>query len=195
MYFSSQSKWLQVLVDGKSSQEYLVNAGLPQEFILGPWLSLIYINDLPDDVIWDIDFYANDTAVYSMCSMASDLWQQLELTFEFESMWTGAEDRSGLLISILKKSNWFCWCENKWVCSWGKIIFWDAGLTFPSKFDGGLLLNLLFKLAPGKLELWFFLWSSFHLRLLSISINLPYDHAWNTVVTSGLVPLVATWIC
>ena len=30
---------------------------------------------------------------------------------------------------------------------------------------------------------------------LPISINLPYAHAWNFVVTSGLVPLVATWNC
>ena len=28
-----------------------------------------------------------------------------------------------------------------------------------------------------------------------ISINLPYAHAWNTVVTSGLMPLLATWNC
>ena len=27
----------------------------------------------------------------------------------------------------------------------------------------------------------------------SISINLQYAHVWNTVVTSGLMPLVATW--
>ena len=33
----------------------------------------------------------------------------------------------------------------------------------------------------------------FPLRLLCISINLPYDHPWNTVVMSGLMPLVATW--
>ena len=26
------------------------------------------------------------------------------------------------------------------------------------------------------------------MRLLCISVNLPYAHAWNTVVTSGLVP-------
>ena len=26
-----------------------------------------------------------------------------------------------------------------------------------------------------------------------ISINLPYSHRWNTVVTPGLVPLVTTW--
>ena len=37
--------------------------------------------------------------------------------------------------------------------------------------------------------------SFFLLRLLCISINLPYNHAWNTVVMSGLVLLVATWIC
>ena len=30
---------------------------------------------------------------------------------------------------------------------------------------------------------------------ICISINLPYAHAWNTVVTSGLVPPVAAWIC
>ena len=31
------------------------------------------------------------------------------------------------------------------------------------------------------------------LRFLCISINLPYSHAWNTVVMSGLVLLVAIW--
>ena len=35
----------------------------------------------------------------------------------------------------------------------------------------------------------------FILRLLCISINPPYGHAWNTVVMSGLVLLVATWNC
>ena len=35
----------------------------------------------------------------------------------------------------------------------------------------------------------------FLLRLLCISVNLPYAHVWNTVVTSGLVTLLATWNC
>ena len=33
------------------------------------------------------------------------------------------------------------------------------------------------------------------MRLLWISINLTYSHAWNTVVMSGMVLLVATWNC
>ena len=69
---------LRVVLDGKSSQEYPVNAGVPQGSILGPTLFLLYINDLPDDVICDIAIYADDTTLYSRCDQASDLWQQLE---------------------------------------------------------------------------------------------------------------------
>ena len=46
---------------------------------------LLYINDLPDDVICIIGIYANDTTLYSKCDQASDLWQQLELASELES--------------------------------------------------------------------------------------------------------------
>ena len=74
---------LQVVLDGKSSQEYPVNAAVPQVSILGPTLSLFY--DLPDDVICNIAIYADDTTLYSNCDQASDLWQQLELVSELES--------------------------------------------------------------------------------------------------------------
>ena len=76
---------LQVVLDGKSSQVYPVNAGVPQGSILGPTLLLIYINHLPDDVICDIDIYADDNTLYSKCDRASDLCQQLELASELES--------------------------------------------------------------------------------------------------------------
>ena len=89
-----------MVLDAESSQEYPVNVGVPQGSILGPTLLLLYINDLPDDVICDIAIYADDTTLYSKYDWASDPWQQLELTLNlnliYETQWTGV--RSGLLI-------------------------------------------------------------------------------------------------
>ena len=54
-----------MVLDGKSSQEYPVNAGVPQGSIIGPTLFLLYISDIPYDVICDITIYADDTTLYS----------------------------------------------------------------------------------------------------------------------------------
>ena len=52
LFLSNRRLW--VALDGKSSQEYPVNAGVPESSFLGPTCFLLYINDLPDDVICNI---------------------------------------------------------------------------------------------------------------------------------------------
>ena len=75
------------------------------EFLKGSFLALtlfllLYIHDLSDNVICNIAYY---TTFYSICDKVSNLWQQLGLVWEIESMWT--EAASGLLISMLEKLN------------------------------------------------------------------------------------------
>ena len=94
-----------MVLDGKSSQEYPVYAGVPQGPIPGPTLFLLYINDIPDDVICNIAIYADDTTLYSKCDRASDLWQQLEVASELESDLRHCE--LGQEVAC-----WFQWWEN-----------------------------------------------------------------------------------
>ena len=64
------------------------NIQLVLEFLKGLFLILhflLYINDLPDDVICNIAIYADDSTLCSKYDQASDLWQQLELASELES--------------------------------------------------------------------------------------------------------------
>ena len=101
------NRWLQVVLDGSSSQEYPINAGVPQGFIV-PTLFLLYINDLPDDVISKIGVYA-DTTLYSMCDQE---WSVVTARIEFWTwIWStrhcGLGQEVALLISKLEKLDLF----------------------------------------------------------------------------------------
>ena len=100
----------QVVLDGKSSQEYPVNAGVHQGSVLGPTLFLLYINDLPDDVICDIAICADDTTLYILSVIGhlicgNNLNWLLNLNLIYETLWTGV--RSGLLTLMLGKLSCF----------------------------------------------------------------------------------------
>ena len=73
---------LGVMLDGKSSPEFTISAGVPQGSILRPTLFLLFINDLPDDVVSRIAIYADGTALYSSSHKTSDIWKQVEMSAE-----------------------------------------------------------------------------------------------------------------
>ena len=52
-----------MVLDGKFSQEYPVNAGVTGGSILCPTLYLLYINDLPDDISCNIALCIDDTTL------------------------------------------------------------------------------------------------------------------------------------
>ena len=106
----SANRGLRVVLDGKSSQEYLGNAGVHEDFILGPTLFFVYINDLPDDITSNIAFFADDITLYSKCDQTSDLWQEIELILNLNMTYETLMTRAGsdLFISMLEKLSLFC---------------------------------------------------------------------------------------
>ena len=149
--------------DGKSSQEYPINARVPRGSILGLGLFLLYINDLSDYVICDIAIYADDTAVCSKCDQASDLWLQLELTSELESdLWDTVDwgekwlvdfDAGKIQLVLFDQSNNTgsvdvkmdgCVLEEK-------SCFKMLGLTLSSKLDWGSCIISIAKFVSKKI--------------------------------------------
>ena len=79
------NRQLQVVLYRKYSQEYQINVGVSQGSILGPTYFLLYIYDLPDNIISNIAIYADNTTCYFKCGQAFDLSQQLKSASELES--------------------------------------------------------------------------------------------------------------
>ena len=151
------NRQLRMVLDGKSSQEYPVNVGVPQGSILGPTLFLLYINDLPDDIICDIAIYAYDTTLYSKYDQASYLWQQLELASELESNLQDIVNWGKKWLVDLNVS--FDWSSNTSAIDVkldGSVLeekssFKMLGLTFSSKLDWGSYIISIAKTGPKKI--------------------------------------------
>ena len=128
-------------------------------------LFLLYINDLPDDVICDIAIYANDTTLYSKCNQASDLRQQLEFASGLESDLCDTVNlgkkwlvdfnikKTRLVLFDRSNNNGSIDVKRDGSVLEKKSSFKILGLTFSSKLDWARTSSLIPKQSRRKLEL------------------------------------------
>ena len=84
------SRSQRVVIDGKESESIPVTFGVPQGSVLDTILSLVYINDLPDEVRSQVRLFADDTALYLTLESEDDsstLQSDLDILSAWESMW------------------------------------------------------------------------------------------------------------
>ena len=80
-----------VVLEGEESDLVPVTSGVPQGSVLGPILFLIYINDLPDQIVSQVRLFADDTAVY-LTMEGGDSHKVLQNDIDSLSIWESRWD-------------------------------------------------------------------------------------------------------
>ena len=190
------------------------NIQLMLKFLIGPVLVLHF--SYYTLMTFLLMLSADDITLYSTCDQTSDLWQHLELVSELESDLHDTVDWSRKWFVDFNNGKTqlvlFEWSNNtgaidkkmegfSWGFSWANLSFKMLGLTFSSKLDYGCYIISIAKTAYKKIgalicsakflspERNLFLYLNKG-RSFCTSINLQYDHVWDTAVMSGLVLLV-----
>ena len=84
--FLSNKKQM-VVLNGQNSSWNNVHAGVPQWFVLGPLLFLIYINDLSNNLTSNAKLFAYDTSLFSAVHYVSISAKELNNDLEKVNDW------------------------------------------------------------------------------------------------------------
>jgi len=80
-----------VRIDGELSEERLVISGIPQGSVLGPFLFLVFVNDMPEEVKSRLFLFADDNKVYRVIEKAAldriALQDDLDNLYEWSKTW------------------------------------------------------------------------------------------------------------
>ena len=89
-WFSSylRSRIFYVNVHDKFSTTAELRCGIEQGFILGPWLFLLYVNDMPQAVDCDLFLYADDTFLLYQHKDLNINMLRMSLIYCLKSIWS-----------------------------------------------------------------------------------------------------------
>ena len=62
----------QICINGSNSTWRPVTSGIPQGSVLGPILFVLYINDLPSNILSDVHMFADDTKIFNIIKSPED---------------------------------------------------------------------------------------------------------------------------
>ena len=76
-----------VLLNGSESEWGVVESGVPQGSVLGPFLFLIYMNDLEKVIQSHTSFFADDTCLFSIVNDPNTSALELNHDLDLISQW------------------------------------------------------------------------------------------------------------
>ena len=76
----------QVVVDGVASDQSTVISGVPQGTVLGPLLCIVFIDELPDNILYRVRLFADDCTLYREIRRTQD-WHTLKIYLNIFSKW------------------------------------------------------------------------------------------------------------
>ena len=94
-----KDKKQRVVLHGQNSSWANIEPAVPEGFILGPLLFLIYINDLPDNLSTNVKLFADDTSLFSVvhdiASSSCDLNKVREWAFQWKISFNPEHSKQG----------------------------------------------------------------------------------------------------